>query len=172
MDQPTTRLGISVYFEDLDDPRRAHLRRHDPMDVIVITLCAVICGCETWEDVALRGRSKHAWLKPDLRLPNGIPPHDTFNRLFRLLDPGPPDAGARSWVADLHRVAGLTVIAVDGKAVRHSFDTASAKTARPRSARGPSRTAWAPARWPWMRSRTRSRPSRNCRTCSTCPGAW
>jgi predicted transposase YbfD/YdcC len=129
MDDATTRLGISVYFEDLADPRRAHLRRHDLMDVIVITLCAVICGCETWEDVALWGRSKEEWLKPYLRLPNGIPSHDTFNRVFRLLDPGPFDAAVRAWVADLHRVAGLTTIAIDGKVIRHSFDTASAKTA-------------------------------------------
>jgi predicted transposase YbfD/YdcC len=129
MDDPTTRLGISVYFEDLADPRRAHLRRHDLMDVIVLTLCAVICGCETWEDVALWGRSKADWLKPYLRLPNGIPSHDTFNRVFRLLDPGPFDAAVRAWVADLQRFAGLTTIAIDGKAIRHSFDTASAKTA-------------------------------------------
>jgi predicted transposase YbfD/YdcC len=129
MDDATTRLGISVYFEDLADPRRAHLRRHDLMDVIVITLCAVICGCETWEDVALWGRSKYEWLKPYLRLPNGIPSHDTFNRVFRLLDPGPFDAGVRAWVADLHRVLGLTTIAIDGKTLRHSVDTASAKTA-------------------------------------------
>lgn len=129
MDPPTNRLGLSIYFEDLADPRRAHLRRHDLMDVIVITLCAVICGCETWEDVALWGRTKADWLKPYLRLPNGVPSHDTFNRVFRLLDPGPFDACVRAWVADLHRVAGLTTIAIDGKAVRHSFDTASAKTA-------------------------------------------
>jgi predicted transposase YbfD/YdcC len=129
MDQPTNRLGISVYFEDLADPRRAHLRQHDLMDVIVLTLCAVICGCETWEDVALWGRTKADWLKPYLRLANGIPSHDTLNRVFRLLDPGPFDACVRAWVADLHRTAGLTVIAIDGKAVRHSFDTASAKTA-------------------------------------------
>src|SRR5260370_6835681 len=81
------QTSVARHFGGLNDPRRERRRLHNLCDMIAISLCAVICGAESWEDVAEYGRQKEPWLKTFLRRPNRIPSHDTFNRLFRLPNP-------------------------------------------------------------------------------------
>jgi predicted transposase YbfD/YdcC len=97
--------------------------------MIAIALCAVICGAESWEDVAEYGRQKEAWLKTFLRLPNGTPSHDTFNRVFRLLRPKPFQACFSRWMHSLVEATSGRIVALDGKTLRHSFDHAAGASA-------------------------------------------
>src|ERR1700716_4098079 len=95
------QTSVARHFGGLDDPRGQRRRLHNLCDMIAIALCAVICGAEGWEDVAEYGREKERWLKTFLRLPNGIPSHDTFNRVFRLLKPKPFQACFQRWMQNL-----------------------------------------------------------------------
>jgi hypothetical protein len=80
-------ISLRHHFADLLDPRGERSRRHELLDIIGIAICAVISGAESWTAVAAYGHAKHDWLKTLLALPNGIPSHDTFRRVFCLLDP-------------------------------------------------------------------------------------
>ena len=84
---PFPQTSISEHFATLTDPRTARGREHRLIDILTITLCAVICGADDWVAVATFGETKEEWLRTFLALPNGIPSHDTFGRVFRLLDP-------------------------------------------------------------------------------------
>lgn len=77
---------ISSHFTNIDDPRKYNIR-HNLIDIITIAICALICGAENWVDVEQYGKSKYDWLKQFLQLPGAIPSHDTFGRVFSLLDP-------------------------------------------------------------------------------------
>ena len=79
--------GLAACFTGLEDPRETRRCDHQLIDILVIAVCAVIACAESWEDIELYGRSKRAWLGTFLALPNGIPSHDTFRRVFMLLDP-------------------------------------------------------------------------------------
>jgi predicted transposase YbfD/YdcC len=107
--------SITRYFRCLRDPRRKHLRRHQLMDIIVITLCAVIAGADDWLQVVTFAHKRRSWLEAFLALPNGIPSHDTFERVFDRLDPQAFQACFRRWVEALARGLGLGHIAIDGK---------------------------------------------------------
>jgi predicted transposase YbfD/YdcC len=122
-------LAIQTHFKTLDDPRIDRTRRHDLMDIVVIAICAVICGADGWEDIAKYGRAKQVWLKSFLRLPNGIPSHDTFRRVFCLLDPSAFHECFQHWIEALSAGLGLKRIAIDGKTMRRSFDRATGKAA-------------------------------------------
>jgi predicted transposase YbfD/YdcC len=122
-------LAIQTYFQTLEDPRIDRTRLHELMDIVVIAICAVICGAEGWVDIAKYGRAKQDWLKTFLALPNGIPSHDTFRRLFCLLDPAAFQECFRLWIDALSAGLGLKRIAIDGKCLRRSFDRASGKAA-------------------------------------------
>src|SRR5713226_7310472 len=80
-------VSIRECFADVVDPRREHMRLHNLWDIIAITICAVVAGADSWVEVANYGVNKFDWLKTFLELPNGIPSHDTFGRLFSLVDP-------------------------------------------------------------------------------------
>ena len=111
---------LTAAFAGLTDPRSDRGQKHRLADILAIALCAVIAGADSWEEVERFGQAKLAWLKTFLALPNGVPSHDTFYRLFARLD---PDAFARcvtAWLAGACRATGLTHVAVDGKAVRAS----------------------------------------------------
>jgi predicted transposase YbfD/YdcC len=113
------------FFEDLEDPRTGNAKLHSLHEVLVIALCTVLCGGETCADMALFGRSKEDFLRQFLRLEHGIPSHDTFSRLFRLLDP----ERFHGWFVGFMKQFAETcqgVIAIDGKTMRRSFDRASA----------------------------------------------
>jgi predicted transposase YbfD/YdcC len=122
-------LDLSYHFRDLPDPRRSPLCEHDLLDIIAITICAVICGQHTWTDIELYGETHHDWLKTFLRLPNGIPSHDTFRYVFTRLDPLAFQRCFGSWIAALSAVTGLRHIAIDGKSARGSQDRAHGKAA-------------------------------------------
>ena len=84
----TQELGtIGKHFGDLEDPRMERTRRHELLDILTIAICGMICGADSWVDIELFGKSKQGWLAKFLRLPNGIPSHDTFGRVFSRLDP-------------------------------------------------------------------------------------
>ena len=112
--------GLAACFTELQDPRETRRCDHQLIDILVIAVCAVIACAESWEDIELYGRSKQAWLETILALPNGIPSHDTFRRVFMLLDPDAFEACFSRWAQSLAGEAEREVVAVDGKAVRRS----------------------------------------------------
>jgi len=122
-------VSVLTHFASLPEPRVERTRRHELLDLVVIALCAVISGAESWDDVADYGRRKYDWLKTFLRLPEGVPSHDTFNRLLQRLNPLAFQECFHSCMRALAEALGLKVIAIEGKTLRHSFDTASAKSA-------------------------------------------
>jgi predicted transposase YbfD/YdcC len=115
---PQTDPSIARHFADLPDPRVDRTRKHALGDILVIALCATIAGADSWEEVERFGRAKHDWLRTFLALPNGIPSHDTFYRVFARLDPRRFGECIAAWMAAVCEAAGLRHIAIDGKAVR------------------------------------------------------
>lgn len=109
-------------FGTLEDPRSEINRVHLLMDMVVITICAVICGADDWEAVAEYGVAKQEWLSSFLALPEGIPAHDTFWRVFRALDSTQFERCFLAWVQSLADVLPQEVIAIDGKQLRRSHD--------------------------------------------------
>jgi len=116
-DQPR---DIAHYFRDLPDPRHPAFRDHHLLgDILVIALAAVLSGCDSWDDIAEFGRTKEPWLRSlGLRLPNGVPAHDTFNRLFAALAPRAFQDGFTAWIHAVCGALGFCHIPVDGKSVR------------------------------------------------------
>src|SRR5947209_4094295 len=113
-------LSIVRHFRRLKDPRRAHRRLHLLQDIIVIALCAVIAGAQDWQDIETFGRQRRAWLRRFLELPNGIPSHATFERVFDRLKPQAFQACFREWVRAIGAALGIKHIAIDGKTLRGS----------------------------------------------------
>ena len=126
MPEPTS---ITTHFQDLPDPRVPRTRRHALHDILVITLCATICGADDWAAIARFGRAKRTWFRGFLALPHGIPSHDTFGRVFAALDPEAFKGAFLAWVQTLVDLCPGDVIAIDGKTLRHTFDTAADKAA-------------------------------------------
>lgn len=116
-------------LSDLPDPRVARTRLHNLMDILVIAICAVLCGAEGWDDMAAFGTAKRDWLQERLDLPHGIPSADTFRRVFARLEPAALQTCFRAWTQTLHQLTQGEVIALDGKVLRHSFDTACEQSA-------------------------------------------
>src|SRR5947207_6780825 len=113
-------LSIPQYFAKLKDPRRAHRRLHLLQDIIVIALCAVIAGAQDWQEIETFGCKRLAWLRGFLKLPNGIPSHDTFERVFDRLKPQAFQACFREWVQAVQQVLHIKHVAIDGKMLRGS----------------------------------------------------
>jgi predicted transposase YbfD/YdcC len=113
-------VAVKKYFRKLRDPRVRRHKRHLLLDIVVITICATICGCNDWQQVETFARARQAWLQRFLRLPHGIPSHDTFERVFDRLDPQAFQACFRDWMRALHEALGLSPIAIDGKTLRGS----------------------------------------------------
>ena len=110
------------HFSALEDPRCAFKVEHRLLDIVVIAVCAVIACAESFEDMALYGRSKQAWLQQFLPLSNGIPSHDTFRRVLMLLQPDAFEVCFSAWAQALSEPLPREVIAIDGKTIRGSFD--------------------------------------------------
>jgi hypothetical protein len=79
--------SIEKHFGELKDPRTGNAKQHIFLEILIIAICAVICGADGWSDIELYGRNKKTWLKTFLELPKGIPSHDTFGRVFGLIKP-------------------------------------------------------------------------------------
>ena len=126
---PSPVLALTQHFAQLEDPRVERTRLHHLLDIVAIAICAVIAGAESWDDMALFGEAKQAWFATFLDLPNGIPSHDTFNRVFAALDPDQFRAGFVSWVQAVLPTVPPQVIALDGKTVRGSEDRYQGKAA-------------------------------------------
>ena len=125
----TTAADLKTCFANLEDPRDGHAQVHELLDMIIIAMCASICGADHWTEVEEFGKAKLAWLSTFLALPGGIPSHDTFGRLFRYLDPEAFETGFRQWTAGLRRRIASEVIPMDGKCLRGSHDQGLGKDA-------------------------------------------
>jgi predicted transposase YbfD/YdcC len=120
-------VSIRECFAKVADPRRDHMRLHNLWDIIAITILGVIAGADSWVEVAKYGRSKLEFLAGFLELPNGIPAHDTFGRVFALLSPSALQEGFLQWVQAISEATLGRVVAIDGKTARRSFDKAAGK---------------------------------------------
>jgi predicted transposase YbfD/YdcC len=129
MPNSTATRTLCEHFAALEDPRVERTKLHPLLSIVTIALCAVICGAETWNDIEEFGKAKSEWLCSFLDLPNGIPSHDTFNRVFQALDPKQFQACFLNWVKAVAEVLPAQVIAVDGKTVRGSQDEPNGKAA-------------------------------------------
>ena len=121
--------SIEQHFGDLSDPRIDRTKLHELMDILVIALSAVIAGADSWEDVEEFGKARIEWFQTFLGIPNGIPSHDTFNRVFARLDPEQFQACFMRWMSAVSEVIGGQVIAIDGKVLRRSHDKGIGKAA-------------------------------------------
>ena len=121
--------SLGEHFVNLEDPRRDQGKRHKLLDIIAMTVCAVIGGAEGWCDVELFGKCKYEWFKGFLDLPNGIPSPDTFGRVFARIDPEQFQACFMDWVRSVSRLTQGQVIALDGKTLRRSHNRNSGKAA-------------------------------------------
>lgn len=110
------------HFKNLDDPRLSTHRnfRHNLGDIFIIAILATICGADNWVEIERFGLAKQSWLEAFLELPNGIPSHDTFSRVFALLEPECFEACFNEWVSSLDIDLKQEIIALDGKTLRGS----------------------------------------------------
>lgn len=109
------------HFGELPDPRVDRQKRHLLMDILFISVCAVICGATSFVDMEDFGFAKLEWFRERLELPNGIPSHDTFRRVFSLIDPEGFRACFMAWTQAISRAVNGDIIALDGKTLRRSF---------------------------------------------------
>lgn len=110
-------------FSDIPDPRVERTRAHKLIDILVIGLCSILTGGEGFCDMELFGQARYEWLKTFMELPNGIPSHDTFNRVFSTMDPKCFLECFVRWVEGVCTALGQDVVAIDGKALRHASDS-------------------------------------------------
>jgi len=120
---------ILDHFKDIPDPRINRRKLHSLLDIIVISVCAIICGAKGFKEIELFGKERIQWLKQFLELKNGIPSHDTFGRVFAMLNPKVFEKQFMAWVEKIRVPQHNEVIAIDGKTARRSFDTKADRSA-------------------------------------------
>jgi predicted transposase YbfD/YdcC len=120
-DIPTS--AIVEHFDALEDPRIERTKLHLLIDIVALTICAVICGADGPSDIEEYGHEKYDWLKTFLALPNGIPSHDTIGRVLARIDPHQFQACFLRWMQQLCHLSSGEVVPIDGKTLRHSYDT-------------------------------------------------
>lgn len=113
---------LLTVFSRLDDPRSSKGRRHPLINIVVISVCGVLCGADNWVAIEEWARSKEEWLKGFLDMSEGVPSHDTFGRVFSLLSPMSFQAAFSEWVSGLELDVDGRVVAIDGKTLRRSHD--------------------------------------------------
>lgn len=113
--------GIMGYFSVIEDPRVDRRKRHLLIDIIVIAVLGAICGAESWVEIADFGEIREEWLRIILKLPNGIPSHDTFGRVFSMISPVGFQRSFIEWISSICKVSDGEIIAIDGKTLRHSY---------------------------------------------------
>jgi len=121
--------SIIKHFSSIPGPRIDRRKRHKLSDIFFITLCASICSANDWVAVELFGKAKEEWFTELLGLENGIPSHDTFGNIFAVIDTELFSECFSRWVADLTKLSGENIIAIDGKCLRRSMDKASNRAA-------------------------------------------
>jgi predicted transposase YbfD/YdcC len=119
---------LESIFAQVEDPRIERTKLHRLRDIIIVAICGVICGAEGWVEIEEFGKAKEAFFRHWLELPNGIPSHDTFGRVFALLDPKQFEASFVQWVQAISKTV-KGVVAIDGKTLRRSHDRPAGKKA-------------------------------------------
>lgn len=123
------RGSLIEYFGSIADPRMKRKRRHELVSILAISVLAVLCGAQGFTDIADFGLAKQQWLQTFLSLPNGIPSHDTFARVFAMLDMEKFQAAFLEWTQMVSQLSEGRLVAIDGKTLRRSFDRAAEKAA-------------------------------------------
>ena len=121
--------AIEAYFSKVSDPRKDRTKDHKLIDIIAIAICAIICGAEGWTDMEIFGNSKVVWLKTFLELPNGIPSHDTFGRVFGMIDAQQFQLAFWEWVWAVNDIVQGQIVNIDEKCLRGSEDQKLGKRA-------------------------------------------
>lgn len=121
--------AIKEHFSKVSDPRKDRTKDHKLIDIIAVAICAVICGAEGWTDIENFGNSKLSWLRTFLELPNGIPSHDTFGRVFSMIDAQEFQLAFYEWVWAVNDIIQGQIINLDGKQLRGSKDKVLGKRA-------------------------------------------
>jgi predicted transposase YbfD/YdcC len=121
-------MDLMDAFQKIEDPRIERHKRHSLQDILFIATCSFICGADKWTEVVEFGLAKEQWFKRFLSLPNGIPSHDTFGRVFSLLSPAEFQTCFLAWVQSISEITKGEVVAIDGKTLRRSHDRSN-KTA-------------------------------------------
>ena len=141
MSTASSSVSVQEHFKSVPDPRIHRTRKHSLNEILIIALCAMISGAEDFVHIELFGKAKLNWFRERLELPNGIPSHDTFARVFARLDPVSLEKAFMSWIQALRQHADLQseqsnqgtdseeIVSLDGKTVRKSFDPANNKSA-------------------------------------------
>jgi predicted transposase YbfD/YdcC len=124
-----TATSLSAQLGSIPDPRIERTKQHLLIDILVIAVCAVLAGADDWVAIAEFGRIKQAWFKRFLALPNGIPSHDTFRRVFLLLDAVAFEKAFLQWAQALASLTGRQGVSVDGKTIRRSHDASEDQSA-------------------------------------------
>ncbi len=124
----TKPARIQDHFAELTDPRRREVT-YPLINVVVIAVCAVICGADDFVAIAKFGRTKRKWFAKFLDLKSGIPSHDRFNAILAAIKPDEFEKCLLSWIVALHEISDGQIVAIDGKTLRRSFDKASSKSA-------------------------------------------
>lgn len=117
------------HFKNIEDPRITRHKLYSLDDMFFITLCAVICGCDSWVAISQFAKMKQSWFEQYLELENGVPSHDTFGRVFSLIDPQQFQDCFASWIKTVVRHVVGDIIAIDGKCLRGSYDKGDNKAA-------------------------------------------
>lgn len=120
MAAPSSVASIKKHFRRLRDPRVVGRTKHRLIDLLVMALCGVIANCDDWGDIAQYASQREGWFRRFLQLPDGIPVHDTFERVFAALDPRALEACCLTWLRAVAGLAGVDHIAIDGKSLRGS----------------------------------------------------
>ena len=114
--------SIAEHFNDIEDIRIERGKKHKLIDIITISICAVVCGADGWIDIEMYGIARKKWLDKFLELPNGIPSHDTFGRVFSQINPDAFNKSFLSWIKGISKITAGEIIAFDGKQSRNSGD--------------------------------------------------
>ena len=125
MPTPATLELFAPFFVNLTDPRIDRSKRHALLNIIILAVCGTLGGADGWADIERFGRAKLGFFRRFLDLPHGIPSHDTFGRVFARLDPAALLDCLRRWLDALGAAVAGEVVAIDGKTLKGSFDTAA-----------------------------------------------
>ena len=124
MEAMISNFSLHSHLQIIKDPRIDRTKRHELIDILTIAVCATICGCDTWSDIEDFGNSKLNWFKSFLNLNHGIPSHDTFRRIFLLIDPNSFRRVFINWVKKISENQEVGQVCIDGKTLRKSFNNA------------------------------------------------